>query len=256
MRARYVVAAGFVAIVVVLIVVRDQGYLGGRADGGPLTIGAGVAAAERKPDKTAGFGLGPALEGDPVTIQSVRADFTSPGLNFRAARIPPAAGRGCETGCGYPREGELFVESEYDGTGDAVIGLRAMRPGVYYALGLITDYRRGIRRFRSYSGLQLCLAVGRAARCRDVSLPDAELAEIGGPGGPRRLTLTNLSRERIEVSDVTVRGGTVEPDGFGLRPGAGRTVRLKGCDRVEALSARIDGETASVPLSTAVGCDQ
>ena len=254
MRVRYAVAAGFVVVVVALIFIRDEGYLGGRTEGGPLTFTYGGAQAQgAKAGRSYGFTLSPRLDGEPVEIQAVRPDFASPGLDVRAARtVGVQAGCG---GCAYPRrKGELFVGSEYAGGGQARIGLRAKRNGTYYALGLIADYRRGFRRFRYYGPFDLCLAVGREAECGVASLPDADLAEIGGPGGAGRITLSNLSRKAIEVSDLAVEGGTAEPDAFGLRPGAGRTVRLEGCDRVQELRARVDGEAVDVPMTAAVDC--
>lgn len=247
MKVRYGLAAMFVGVVAMLIAIRSEGYLGGRTDGGPLRIGiAGALSGPVKAGERKRFGLMPALEGGPVEIQAVRPDFTSPGLRVRTPRS----------------QGASAIGTRYDGDGDISLGLRAKRPGAYYALNLITDYKKGIRRFRRYSEQSLCVAVGEDARCGDARLVDEPLAEIGGPSDygvpvreertevgvaglearidlarPRTITvpLVNLTDRTIEVEDISLgeyEGPlqvqvTSEPATFSLRARAGRPVRLE-----------------------------
>ena len=84
--------------------------------------------------------------GDPVRVQNVRPRFASPELELigpakrrlRAAPalLPPRRRR--------PARGRHAARR----APAAILGLRAQRAGLYYALGLIVDYRRGQRRYR------------------------------------------------------------------------------------------------------------
>lgn len=112
---------------------------------------------------------------------SVKPDFASPGLELRGPRADPSGRCG---GCAFPRIarpviGHTLTEKDRG----VVFGLRARRPGVYFAFGLAVDYRRGSRRFRYHDDQTLCLSVGRRNRCSlDYVLPaGADVAEAGGP---------------------------------------------------------------------------
>lgn len=264
MRTRYALAALFVAVVGGLILVRDAGYLGGRTEGGPLKLGLldqgafGRAAA----GETLGAAGGIVMEADAeVRVASVEPVFLSPGLKFRAPRV--GGNENCAS-C-YPRRARPVVGSTLaTRVGRVVFGLRARRPGVYFALGLEVDYRQGSRRFRYRDDQTLCLSVGRRNQCPfNYALPDdVEVAEAGGPsrfGAPLRegdgtdrglravyplvagtrrpaFTLTNLTGETVAVRDVAitrVQGasfsvvpGAADPPAFRLAPRGSRRVRL------------------------------
>ncbi len=278
MKVRYAIAAAFVAVVASLIAVRDAGYLGGRTDGGPLRIGLreGLSAAA-SPGATLGVPLEVELDSGPVVVQSLQPRFASPGLRVRAPRLATDA-----ESTEYPRDGRLLIGRTFDGEPAVVQGLRAKQPGVYYALGLVVDYRRGLRRFRHYDGQTICLEVGPKAACSaaSVRVPDAAVAEVGGPsdygvrlrGGPVArlpgnarhkvvLTLSNLTARTVEMADL--RAGEADgvvlesarPEAFGIRGGRARKVKLifaaSGCPGmiVDALRARVDGKAAEVPLT-------
>ncbi len=266
MRARYLAAAGFVVAVSALLAIRHAGYLGGRVVGGPLEVGLGGSAVSvtARPSQVRFVMLPFALRGSGVRMQEVEPDFVSPGLDVVGPRIPHQSRLS-----GRPVTSRLRAVN---------LGLRARRPGVYYAEGLTADYRRGQRRFRYHDDQQLCLSVGRRARCAAYAVPSgAAVAEAGGPSNygvrlsaadpPRgglearipavpgrrsiRLTLTNLTHRTVTVSDPEIpaiggSGLTVKPDGaaphrFSLAPQAGRSVRL---------SMRIAGcETGGVSLT-------
>ena len=243
MKVRYGLAAVFVAVVAALIAVRDAGYLGGRTPDGPLTLTVAGEATVR-PGETATFLARMRLDGGPVQMQDIDPVFRSPGLTFRRPRIGERYARV------NPRvEGATLVGDEIVG-----FGLRARRPGVYYVRGLTTDYRRGARRFRDEDDEVVCLAVGKRRACAPgFAVPDVRLAEVGGPSGRRRVTLTNLTRSTFEVSDIEVPGGT-SPESFTLQRGEAGTVRLAGCVDADVLRAKIDGDPVEVPLSAPLTC--
>ncbi len=286
MRTRYLAAAGFVVMVSGLLGLRHAGYLGGRVAGGPVTVGLGGSAVSvtARPSQRRPVELPFALRGGAVRMQKVEPDFVSPGLDVLGPRVPHVS-----------RLSGHLVTSRLR---TVELGLRARRPGVYYAEGLTADYRRGQRRFRSHDDQQLCLSVGRRARCAGYSVPSgAAVAEAGGPSnygvrlrgaGPGRgleaplpagagrrvirLTLTNLTRRTVTVSDPEVpalvgSGLTVKPDGAAprrlrLSPRAGRSVqlalRIAGCETpgdvltVHRITAAVGGNRVEVPLSVAL----
>lgn len=242
MKVRYGLAAAFVGVVAALIAIRDLGYLGGRTDGGPLTIA------------HADFGVTTELEGEPVEIQYARPRFISPGVRYRAARL---VDEGCDP-CRYDRGAPLFVGPGYRGEGRPVFGLRAEERGFYYALGFRVDYRRGLRRYRIDVEGTTCLVVGTKAPCPDPVDPgEAPLAEIGGPSdyrpaaGAVELTLTNLTERGIEVTELA----GARPSVFRLRSGAGRRVRVRcGDEPISELHARVEGDEVVAPLTVPVDC--
>lgn len=247
MRARYGVAAAFVVVVAALIAVRDAGYLGGRAEGGPLEV-----------QLAAGGELEYTLDGDAVQVQDVGFSFVSPGATVIGPTL--AGGQGLE-------DARLT-----EPTGRGAVRLRARRRGVYYALSGTVDYRRGQRRFQAEMG-DACTAVRLEATCAGYDGPgEAQVAEIGGPSKYRgatfagdtavfegraavRLTLANRRREAVEVARFggagEVRVETSSPGAFRIKAFGARSVflRLSGCGRLEALTAELDGDEERVPLS-------
>jgi hypothetical protein len=277
LRARLLFALGFVLVVSALIVLRDKGLLGGREDGGPLRIATAHVGKSAKPGEAVRFDLDGTLQGRPVRVQNVRSRIVSPELVV----LGPTIG------------GRQLEDATLSGaTQRAAMSLRAERPGLYYALGLIVDYRRGQRRFREREPQSLCIAVRTGARCNlGYRGPhDARVAQVGGPSRYRRarltasaahydapgeyallLTLANQTRSAIDVSDLAFdRNGlgvaitSAEPADFELAPHGYRVVRLRA--RLPAcrpfhtifdrLRARLDGERRSIPLSLALdfGC--
>jgi hypothetical protein len=287
MRTRLLFALAFVVLVSALIVVRDLGFLGGRERGGPLTFGAAGVGMAMKPGRVARFGLGVKLDGGPVRVQNVRPRVWSPEVDIlgptvsersigaaRARRWPP------------PWAVTPLEDATLRGPAPAALmGLRAKRPGIYYALGLRVDYRRGQRRFRRSVGQLLCISVGKGQEC-DIGYHgpgDARVAQLGGPSrypgatltpttasygeaGEYRLQLTvaNQTRSVIDVSDVALdRNGLgvvldrSRPIDFHLSAHGYQVLRLR--VRVPAcrpfgitfdrLRAKLDGERRSIPLS-------
>lgn len=236
MRVRYGLAALFVGVVAALIAVRDLGYLGGRTDGGPLTV------------EYSDFIVTTEVDGEPVEIQYARPRFISPGTRYRAPRQ--------SDGSRYRRSAELLVGTAFDG-GDAVFALEAEEPGFYYAVGFRVDYKRGLRRWRSDVDGTSCLVVRTKEPCPEPVDPgDAPLAEIGGPSdygskdGDVSLTLTNLTERGIEVTGLDAR-----PDAFRLRSGAGRRVHVEcGDEPIDNLRAQVEGDEVEVPLTVAIDC--
>ncbi len=262
LRARALFALAFVAGVCGLIALRDAGYLGGRHRGGPLRV---TVISDRPPVVR----LAAHLKGDAVRIQNVRVRVRSPGLSLAGPRLPD--GRALE---------DATLRA---GRTPLTLGLRALRPGTYYALGLITDYRRGQRRFRDREMQTLCLAVGRRRRCDPTYRGPgaARVAQMGGPSrypgarvGTRaatyatpgtyrvRLTVANVTRSVIHVKDVGLdRNPTVASGGpapFRLGPHGSHdvllTLTMRACGRVtfRRLRARLDGDRKSIPLSLAL----
>lgn len=280
MRIRYGLAALFVGVVGGLILVRDAGYLGGRTDGGPLRLGlrGNGASASARPGQGAGIGGGIVLSGgEGVRVASAQPDFLSPGVRFRGPRVD--AGGRCGS-CPFPGRGRRVIGRTVTAADRvAVFGLQARRPGVYFALGLTVDYRRGSRRFRYRDDQTLCLSVGPRKRCTlDYALPDgAEVAEAGGPsafGAPIResddparplrvvypavsaqrspaFTLTNLTGRGVSVRDVAI--ARVQAGRFSVRPGAAEPAEIEleahGSRRVR-LSVTVTG---CLPEGEAVG---
>jgi len=282
-RARYGLAAGFVVAVAALIAVRAAGYLGGRAQGGPLTVALTDVGARPAASQIFAAGFADALDGDPVRVQNVRAREVSPGLDVLG---PNASAAGCgrclprrwpPPGAGAPLEAARLSAPG----GRAVVGLRARRRGFYSASELVIDYRRGQRRFRRRTPGGACIAVRVRASCDPSPDPgDARVAEIGGPsryagarfgpGRPQatftgagehrlRMTLSNRTRSTISVSalglDPTPGVALLSSDPASLRlpPHGARSVRLRfaGCAEptFDRLRADLDGERRTIALS-------
>ncbi len=237
MRVRYGLAALFVGVVAALIAVRDLGYLGGRTEGGPLTV------------EYSDFRVTTDVDGGPIEIQYARPRFISPGTRYRAPRL--------SDGRRYDRMAVLLVGTGFDG-GDARFALKAEDPGFYYAVDFRIDYKRGLRRWRTDVAGTSCVAVGTKDPCPEPIDPgDAPLAEIGGPSdyeskdGDVDITLTNLTERGIVVSGLE----GARPDAFRLRSGAGRHVRVEcGDEPVDSLRARVEGDEVDVPLTVPVDC--
>jgi hypothetical protein len=245
---RYAVAAAFVVVVAALIAIRGAGYLGGRADGGPLRLELARDGALRYE-----------LDGDPVQVQDVGFRTVSPGVTVIG---PTLAG-------GEPLEGARLTHD----TGRGAVRLRARRRGVYYVFGGSVDYRRGQRRFQTTMG-GACVAVRLKADCEGYDGPgEAEVVEMGGPArykGARfegatatfekragvRLTFTNRARSGVDVTRLG--GGAIgvdaAPGTFRIKPGGAHSVflRLEGCGRLEELDADLDGDAGSIPLSVPI----
>lgn len=262
MRTRALFAVAFVAAVSGLIALRDAGYLGGRHRGGPLRI----TVASSQPPLVR---LVARLRTESVRVQNVHVRVRSPGLSITGPRL--ADGRPLE-------DGTLRA-----GRTPLTLRLRARAPGTYYALGLVTDYRRGQRRFRDREAQSLCLSVGRRRRCDPAYAGPgpARVAEVGGPSrypgarvdartatyakpGRYRVVITvkNLTRSVIEVSDIGLDRSpdvTVTTGGaFRLVPHGSHRVRMRltarrcGYATFDRLRADLDGERRSIPLSLAL----
>lgn len=259
MRTRAAFALAFVAAVSGLIALRDAGYLGGRHRGGPLRI---TLVSDTPPTVR----LAARLSGKPVRVQNVRVRVRSPGLSLRGPRL--LDGRPLEDAALRDRRTPL------------TLGLRARAPGTYYAFGLITDYRRGQRRYRDKEAQTLCLAVGRRRRC-DPTYDGPGAARVAQVGGPSRypgarvdartatysrrgtydvaVTISNQTRSVIDVSRVALDPSphmTGVGDGtFRLTPHGSHIVRLTltakkcGYATFRRLRADLDGKRRSIPLS-------
>jgi hypothetical protein len=286
MKWRVAAAVAFVAVVGALIVLRDHGYLGGRESGGPFAIHTAGVTSTARLDEVRGFGIDGQLKGKPIDIQNVRVRIASPelkvlGPNLSLSRCgacpiphwPPLASR--------PLEGaHLDVASPR-----ALIGLRAERPGLYYALGLITDYRRGQRRYRDREAQLLCISVHTQQQCNGAYAGPgaARVAQVGGPSrypGARfsvtsatykapgdyaiRMTISNRTRSAIDVAKIALDanglGATIasDPAAFHLAPHGFQTVRLQltatkcttgGVATLSRLRADLDKAKRSIPLS-------
>lgn len=284
-RARALVAVVFVALVGALIVLRDQGYLGGRLGGGPLRIGAAAVGAAGQPNQIQAFGLSGTLKGGPVRVQNVRPRIVSPELEILGPNVSSRR-LGIERLDAWPPNyaSDPLKDAGLRGAEpQAVMGLRAQRRGVYYAIGLITDYRRGQRRYRDREAQILCVAISRRQRC-DLGYRGprgARVAQVGGPArypaarldasaatftkpGKRRvrITLANQTRSVIDVSDLAfdrndagVAITRTQPETFRLPPRGHQVVRLEvtvppGCDGTfPRLRADLDDARRSIPLS-------
>jgi hypothetical protein len=269
-KARLAFAAGFVVLVVALIVIRGHGYLGGRQLGGPLELEIADAGQRVGLGQSARFRILGSLSERAVRVQNVRPRAESPELEL----VTTVAGRPLEDG---------RLEPSDHGIPPATVDLRARRAGLYYAVGLIVDYRRGQRRFRDREAATLCIAVHTQQKC-DLAYKgpgDARVAQVGGPSRYRgaafstrrarydkpgsyrvRVTVANQTRTAIDVAQlsldandagVELTGST--PATFHLAPRGHRLVRLRlrfpacASARFERLRARLDGEKRSVPLS-------
>lgn len=287
MRVRLLLALAFVAVVGALIALRDEGYLGGRVAGGPFRIGTALVSVEAERDQVAAFGLSGSLKGGPVRVQGVRPRLVSPGLEVLGPDLTARCAGACYFDHWPPPDsaGPLQDATVRDAVPRALIGLRAQRPGVYYALGLTVDYRRGQRRYRDREAQRLCIEVQTRAEC-DLSYRGpgrARVAQVGGPSryaGARlterdaiyrrpgdytvRLTVANQTGSAIKVSDLALdaneAGAAIvetAPDSFRLEPHGDESVRMQlsvpACRRVGGrfgrLRAKLDGERRSIPLS-------
>lgn len=285
MRVRALFALAFVALIGGLLALRDQGFLGGRLMGGPLRIGTATVGLAAKPNQIGAFGLSGTLKGDPVRVQNVRPRVVSPELEVLGPNLYTGACGACRPQSWPPpgATGPLEDSTLRDAEPGAIMGLRAQRSGVYYAIGLVVDYRRGQRRYRDREPQQLCIAVSRRQACDPGYRGPgaARVAQVGGPArypgagvsedaatytepGERRLriALANQTRSVIDVSELAfdrnASGVAVlrtEPEELRLSPRGHRVVRLRinvppDCSgRFARLRADLDGERRSIPLS-------
>ena len=284
LRPRALLAVAFVAIVGGLILLRDEGYLGGRLKGGPLRIGGAHAAATAKPRQVIAFPLRGSLKGGPVRVQNVRSRIVSPELEVLGPNVSAEDFKGFVRGWPPPFAATALEDATVRGEAPvALVGLRAQRTGLYYAHGLVVDYRRGQRRYRDRESQRLCIALSRRQRC-DLGYRGpgaARVAQVGGPArypgaklsedaatyrrpGDARLTITlsNQTRSVIDVSgiefDPNPSGVAVvgtEPEEARLSPHGYQVVRLRlsvppRCDgRFARLRADLDKDRRSIPLS-------
>jgi hypothetical protein len=276
MRYRVAFAVAFVALVGGLIALRDHGFIGGRQLGGPLELVAADGSRVTKRTRPARFRITGTLDVRAVRVQNVRPRAVSPELELDA------------TAGGRPLEDATLSPADPGSAPDLApirVTLRAQRAGLYYALGLIVDYRRGQRRFRDRESQLLCIAVQTKQQC-DPSYGgpgDARVAQVGGPSRyPRselsmteaaytkpgdyrlRVTVANQTRSAIAVSSIAFDGNDLgveltssAPESFRLPPHGYRVVRLRArlpeCRPSSVtftrLRAKLDGERRSIPLS-------
>jgi hypothetical protein len=217
--------------------------------------------------ETVRFRVKTSLSVPDVRVQNVRARIRSPELAV------------AKSVAGHPLENSV-LERPVD---PFFIALRARRPGLYYAIGLILDYRRGERRFRDREAQVLCIAVQTRQRCDlDYQGPgDARVAQVGGPSrypgavfteqearyndpGEHRVRLTisnrtgvaiDVARLSLDANGLGVALASAEPAAFDLGPHEHRlvklTVRMPACGNVRfgRLRAQLDGDKRSIPLS-------
>lgn len=276
-RGRLLFAVGFAVAVSTVIVLRDQGYLLGRKQGGPLRMRfAGDASSGGPRNSIAGFGLFGNLSGDRVEVQNFAARVLSPGVELLGPRVALNACGVCDPRRWPPPGAGAVLEGERIGARrpEAIIGLRARRPGLYYLLGFYLDYRRGQRRFRDTSDQSLCIAVATSQKCNlSYGGPgSARVAQIGGPSsypgakltkhaasyGPGthalRITLVNRTHSPIVVSGLPL---GARPARLRLRARGHRSVVLQmrcPAGRVRRLRARVDGRAREIPLSLPLAC--
>jgi hypothetical protein len=273
MRARLLFALGFVVLVSALIVARDEGFLGGRELGGPLHLRLPDGAQRVERGQPARFRMGGSLAGSAVRVQNVRPRFASPELAVDA-RVG-----------GRPLEDSTLAPVDPGSTDDipaVVFTLRAPRAGLYYAVGMVVDYRRGQRRFRDREPQRLCIAVHTHERCDpNYDGPgEAHVAQVGGPSrysGARlseahalyrapgsyvaHVTIVNRTRSAIDVSRVGLdRNPAVRltATAIHLSPRSARGLALHltagRCGRgrrftFDRLRADLDGDRRSIALS-------
>lgn len=286
-RARVLFALVFVGLVGGLMALRGEGYLGGRAKGGPLRIGTAGVSATATAGRIYAFGLDGTLAGDPVRVQNVRSLVVSPELEVLGPNVYSGTCGACRTGSWPPADatGPLEDATLREATPRSIMGLRAQRAGIYYALGLVVDYRRGQRRYRDREPQRLCISISRRQRCDlDYRGPGAaRVAQVGGPArypgarvteeaatyrGPGqyrlRITLANQTRSVIDASEIAFdpnRSGiavvATEPEDVRLSPHGFEVVRLRlsvpgqcaGTTSAARLRAKLDGDRRSIPLS-------
>jgi len=261
MRTRYGLAAAFAAAIGLVLFLRNEGYLHGRVEGGPLTLTVRDAAVAAAPLETVGVGIDVGLDGDGVEVERIRPGFASPGLQvFGPRRTQEPCAQPCTIARWPPAGSTPLRGSVVDEVASAaLLGLRATRPGVYHLHDLTTFYRRGIKAFRRHTAIGYCVVVGRRPPQTGACTPgyrpprgDADVVEAGGPsrygvpvtGGEARyvarpgrrtlaITLTNLTDGRRRISglqadvDGVIGVRQARPARLTLPPHAARRVRLE-----------------------------
>jgi hypothetical protein len=168
------------AVIAAVVVLRDHGWLGGRAEGGPLkTAAAGIGVEVRPGTPVEWNSIDLQASGDePVTIESVRVQPAdrSPGLRLGAPRV-----------YGYDERGGTAVTRPLDPAGGhpaagAQIGGKRMLlaipvtapyAGVYELRDARIRYRRGHRHYETGAGGELSIcARPRGARGCPPAGPD------------------------------------------------------------------------------------
>lgn len=288
MTGRCGVAAAFAAAIALVLLLRNEGFLHGRVEGGPLTLSSLDAAVSLAPRETAGLGLRLLLDGDPVEVERVRPEFVSPGLRILGPRRAPIPCDQCEI-ARWPPAGTtpLRGAAVADPSSSALLGVRAQRPGIYYVHDLTALYRRGLKGFRRRLRADFCVEVRRRMRlatCAPGYRPprgEAAVVEAGGPSRygvrvrdgvaryraepgrrPLVITLANIADTRRRVTDIAaelegIAIRQVRPRGLVIPPGRGRRVRLEiavdtcpaAAGTLDALEGRIGDEREAIPLS-------
>jgi hypothetical protein len=206
MKGRYGVAAAFAVALALVLILRHEGYLHGRVEGGPLSLAAGGAGATLKPGQTAGFGLDVIVEGDAVQVQKVRGEFTSPGLRLLGPRRSDDRCGICIFRRWPPPDTSPLSDSDVErGTTHTLLGTRATSPGIYYVRNLVALYQRGAKSFRRTYGRDLCIVVTRhrrRLRCPAAYSPPsgAVIAEAGGPSRYDRPVVTVEGGEHAQAT--------------------------------------------------------
>ena len=196
MKVRYGVAAAFAAAIALVLILRNEGFLHGRVEGGPLS--ARERAASAVACKPGARRLRPACwlwTAARCEIQSVRGEFASPGLRLLGPRVGPRAAALAAARGGTPRRRPLS-----DGARRPVVWACARsRRGVYYVHDLVAPYQP-----RRYAASATRDDLGRVrSPCRRqrrpvprrAPTPVAERPALGASvGGPSRPATPALAR--------------------------------------------------------------
>jgi hypothetical protein len=166
MRRAVLAAVAAAAVIVAVLVLRDHGWLGGRAQGGPLHAASAGIGVTVRPGQTMEWNETDISvpHGGPVTIESVRV---GPARMLRGLRLgaPRVYGHGpwWAVGRPAPRSVGRAAEGAQIGTRSLVLAVPVtpLQTGPYELTDLRIRYRRGSRHFETGAGATLRLTVRR-----------------------------------------------------------------------------------------------
>lgn len=172
---RRLVAAGLIAVLAGgVLVVRSQGYLGGRDHSGPIPNGGGIGVEyPAEPGQVVVWDEFSTRGASGVKIESLEVIDKSPGLETVGTRVILAGQEAAMGGIGWPPE-ERSVEARGatlrgprpgEDSERLAVGLRVPAPGVYVARGLRVRYRQGRRHYESVIDHELRVCSGPRRGC-------------------------------------------------------------------------------------------
>jgi hypothetical protein len=245
MRGRYGVAAVFAAALALVLILRHEGYLHGRVEGGPLTLSGGGAGATVKPGRTVAFGLDVKVDGDAVEVQSVKGEFVSPGLRLLGPRRSAKPCGACVVRHWPPAGSTPLRDGEVRGATPALLGARAPQRGIYYVRNLVALYNRGAKSYRRTVGADFCVVVARTRRrlACPLSYQPPRRATVAEAGGPSRYGVP------VRVAAADTRARATYPARTGTRTVGITLTNLTDIQRaVSGLGAEVDSDGAQVTI--------